>query len=218
MNWLRRCLDYPHLAATLALFLVLAGGTAYGLAGTNTVDSGDIINGEVKSQDVAKDTTAAALKGSNISNANGGTLTGKDISESTLAFGKTILCDDTTPAAGGPEVCATATVRGFDYTLSCEETAGPVVTARVSITHPTAPSFSVHSDALGGVVDGTGLTGQQQLAVVGPSSGSHYQSGDYAASTAPIGGAPDGVSVFGQVIAGTNLAGGECKLGVTAHG
>lgn len=37
----------------LALFLVLTGGTAYALDGTNTVFSDDIVNGEVKTADLA---------------------------------------------------------------------------------------------------------------------------------------------------------------------
>jgi hypothetical protein len=72
------------VVAYLALFVAL-GGSATALSGRNSVDSGDIINGQVKTQDVANDTTTAALQGKDISNANGGTLTGNDILESSLA-------------------------------------------------------------------------------------------------------------------------------------
>ncbi len=41
-----------HHLALLALFLVLTGGTAYALAGTNTVFSDDIVDGNVRSVDV----------------------------------------------------------------------------------------------------------------------------------------------------------------------
>ena len=41
-----------HHLALLALFLVLSGGTAYALAGTNTVFSDDIVDGNVRSIDV----------------------------------------------------------------------------------------------------------------------------------------------------------------------
>jgi hypothetical protein len=42
----------------LALFLVLTGGTAYALAGSNTVFSDDIVDGEVKAPDVANNAVA----------------------------------------------------------------------------------------------------------------------------------------------------------------
>jgi len=49
---LRAQLTYANVAATLAVFLALAGGSAYALEGRNTVDSGDIINGEVRKRDL----------------------------------------------------------------------------------------------------------------------------------------------------------------------
>jgi len=49
---LRAQLTYANVAATLAVFLALAGGSAYALEGRNTVDSGDIINGEVRKNDL----------------------------------------------------------------------------------------------------------------------------------------------------------------------
>ena len=45
-----------HHWGMIATFLVLSGGTAYALDGENTVDSGDIINDQVKSADVRDDT------------------------------------------------------------------------------------------------------------------------------------------------------------------
>ena len=55
-----RIRDYvrQHHVGLLALFLVVSGGTAYALDGENTVDSGDIINNEVRSADVRDDTKA----------------------------------------------------------------------------------------------------------------------------------------------------------------
>ncbi len=41
--------------ALLALFLILTGGTAYALVGTNTVYSDDIVEGQVKSADIGRD-------------------------------------------------------------------------------------------------------------------------------------------------------------------
>jgi hypothetical protein len=96
----------------LALFLVLTGGTAYALAGSNTVFSDDIVNGEVKAPDVATnavgtaelqdngvrsvDVSDAALTGGGLSAVDlasdsvgtrevlDDTLTGADVSEGTL--------------------------------------------------------------------------------------------------------------------------------------
>ena len=72
-----------HLRAqwmgALALFLVLAGGTAYA---ANTIGSSDIINGQVKSADIGNNQVRSAdVRDDTI--ANGG-LTGKDIIEGSL--------------------------------------------------------------------------------------------------------------------------------------
>jgi hypothetical protein len=64
--------------AMLALFLAVGGATAIALPGTNTVDSGDIKNKQVKTQD---------LRGNSVSSAKvkPDTLTGADINESSLS-------------------------------------------------------------------------------------------------------------------------------------
>ena len=71
---------HQHLAL-LALFLVLTGGTAYALTGSNTVFSDDIVNGHVRTADVANDNTAAALRGVDIAN---GSLTGTDVANDSV--------------------------------------------------------------------------------------------------------------------------------------
>jgi hypothetical protein len=45
-------LTYANVMATIAVFLVLSGGTAVALNGSNTVFSDDIVNGEVKDDDI----------------------------------------------------------------------------------------------------------------------------------------------------------------------
>jgi len=67
--------------AWIALLLVLSSGTAYALDGKNTVFTDDIVNGQVRSADVANDDTAFALRGVDVANDS---LTGADIKESTL--------------------------------------------------------------------------------------------------------------------------------------
>jgi hypothetical protein len=49
---IRSHLTYANVIATVALFLVLTGGTAVALNGSNTVFSDDIVNGEVKAADI----------------------------------------------------------------------------------------------------------------------------------------------------------------------
>jgi hypothetical protein len=66
----------------IALILTLSGGTAYALDGQNTVFTDDVVNGDIRSADIADDTTAFAIKGVDVAN---NTLTGADIKESTLA-------------------------------------------------------------------------------------------------------------------------------------
>lgn len=75
----------------VALFLVISGGSAYALDGSNTVFSGDIVNNQVRAVDVANDTTPYALTGLDIRNESMGghdvidnDLKGNDVDESTL--------------------------------------------------------------------------------------------------------------------------------------
>jgi hypothetical protein len=49
---IRSQLTYANVMATIAVFLVLSGGTAVALNGSNTVFSDDIVNGEVKAADI----------------------------------------------------------------------------------------------------------------------------------------------------------------------
>jgi hypothetical protein len=51
MRRIRQHLTYANVMATIAVFLVLSGGTAVALSGRNTVFSDDIVNGQVKRSD-----------------------------------------------------------------------------------------------------------------------------------------------------------------------
>ena len=78
-----------QLVGYVALFIVLAGGTAYAThpGGERTISSGDIIDGEVQSADIAdgaigrSEVAANAARGANIADE---TLTGADINEPDL--------------------------------------------------------------------------------------------------------------------------------------
>jgi hypothetical protein len=53
MGRIRQHLTYANVISTLCLFLILSGGTAVALHGSNSVFSDDIVNGEVKTQDIS---------------------------------------------------------------------------------------------------------------------------------------------------------------------
>ena len=110
--------------AWICLLLILSGGTAYALDGKNTVFTDDIVNGEVRSADVANDTTPFALRGVDIANDS---LSGADIKESTLRQVPDAL---------------SATVGGIGRSTSlggCNpDDANLITCATVSMTLPTA--------------------------------------------------------------------------------
>jgi hypothetical protein len=54
MQRIRRHLTFANVASALALFIALSGGTAIALSGSNTVFSDDLVDGQVKSPDLAK--------------------------------------------------------------------------------------------------------------------------------------------------------------------
>lgn len=94
MRRIRPHLTYANVMATIAVFLVLSGGTAVALTGSNTVFSDDIVNDQVFSADVRDDTltggglTAADLRAGSVrsSEAQDNSLTGADVKES--SFGR----------------------------------------------------------------------------------------------------------------------------------
>src|SRR5215207_7403366 len=77
----------PAMAVAFIALLAALSGTAIALPGSNTVDSGDIINGQVKGKDIrnnavtAKKVKNGSLTGTDVKDDS---LTGLDINESTL--------------------------------------------------------------------------------------------------------------------------------------
>jgi hypothetical protein len=55
---MRPRVTYANVVSTLCLFLLLAGGTAYALDGSNTVFTDDIVNGDVKVADIGQGAVA----------------------------------------------------------------------------------------------------------------------------------------------------------------
>jgi hypothetical protein len=96
----------------VALFLVLTGGTAYALDGSNTVFTDDIVNGEVRNPDIATDSVGSgkviddSLRGVDIANAADGAdvvnatqVDGHSASCPANTFAESGLCFDDTPQA-----------------------------------------------------------------------------------------------------------------------
>lgn len=83
-----------NIVGYVALFLVLSGGTAYALNGSNTVFSDDIVNDQVRSVDVRNDDlkggglAALDLRANSVaaSEVADNSMTGKEIDESTLGL------------------------------------------------------------------------------------------------------------------------------------
>jgi hypothetical protein len=91
MGRIRSHLTYANVMATIAVFLVLSGGTAVALSGTDTVQSDDLGPGaQVQAADVA----ANAVNGTDIVN---NSIAGADIASSALSKGRKITssCDPT---------------------------------------------------------------------------------------------------------------------------
>jgi hypothetical protein len=98
-----RHLTYANVMATIAVFLVLGGGTAVALNGSNTVQSDDLGPG---AQVTAADVAANAVNGSNVVD---NSLTAADIAPSALprAGATTSQCDPQTTSFID---CGTATI------------------------------------------------------------------------------------------------------------
>jgi hypothetical protein len=76
MRPIRSRLSYANVISTLCLFLLLGGGTAVALNGSNTVFSDDIVNGQVRSQDLAQPQRAAGAVFARMQDLGDGTVFG----------------------------------------------------------------------------------------------------------------------------------------------
>lgn len=141
----RSRLTYANVVATLALFFALGGGTAVALQGRNTVDSGDIINGQVKSGDVLDGTLTStdvafdSLHGDEIQD---GSLGGNDVVPNSLG-GNEIAEFSLGPV---PDAQRLGSVPAADYQQRCRE--GTVhAYARVKGAAANFPSTGTTSDS-----------------------------------------------------------------------
>src|SRR4051794_38446490 len=87
-------LTYANLMSTLAVILVIGGGTAYA---ANTVFSTDIVDGEVKNADLGTGSVSSAKVANN-------NLLSADIKDDTLAGGGLLAQDLAPDSVGSSEV------------------------------------------------------------------------------------------------------------------
>ncbi len=94
MRRIRSHLTYANVMVTLLAFIVLTGGTAVALTGSNTVFSDDIVDNEVRTADVRNDTLAGGglaapdLQPNSVGNSEvaANSLNSADINESALGI------------------------------------------------------------------------------------------------------------------------------------
>jgi hypothetical protein len=77
LSRIRSRLTYANVVASLSLFLVLSGGTAVALTGSNTVFSDDIVDNQVRAADLGP----ASVAGSEV---KANSVTGADVREASL--------------------------------------------------------------------------------------------------------------------------------------
>jgi hypothetical protein len=124
----------PATAVAFVALLAALSGTAIALPGTNTVDSGDIINGQVKKKDIRKNAvTGKKVKNGSLGGADvkNDSLKGADINESTLSQ---------VPSANSANTAGTAN------TANSAATAG---TANIGLS----PVAFAHVDSAGNVIE-----------------------------------------------------------------
>ena len=187
-------------AGLLALFLVVAGGTAYA---ANTVGSTDIINGQVKSVDIGNNEVSSA-----------------DVRDDTLANGG-LAPIDLQPAAVGTSEVANNSLRGADIAD------GAVNSAKVDdesltggdVANDSLTGGDIAESTLGQVpsalVGGLGRQGAE-LDVCDPETNEFVFCKNSQLFDVPSGGAR--ALVLARLSGASNSGSGRCRLGTSSIG
>jgi hypothetical protein len=123
----------PMVVGLVALFLAM-GGVGYALPGSNTVTSGDIVNGQVKTRDIknndlrSRDIRRGAVRSSDVRNDS---LTRNDVNESTLGTVPRARTAGTAESPAYTHILADGTV----------DSARSKGIANATVTHPSAGNY-----------------------------------------------------------------------------
>jgi hypothetical protein len=173
MYWLRRRLTYANVISSLALFLVLSGGTAVALSGSNTVFSDDITDGNVRNADIGsgavtnsklgfRSVTLEKINGNAINSGRvvDNSLTGNDLLESTLGQvpsagnANTLDNKDSSEFAAGP-VCDVDLSSGTTTSSTFGDLSGTDPGPSVTVDVPSVQLVAIYAEAEMSTTSGT---------------------------------------------------------------
>lgn len=138
-------LTYANIVSSVCLFLVLGGGTAVALTGTNTVLTDDIKNGEVRNPDLRNGAVSNAKLGNN--SVNGGKVAAESLGGGDLA-GDSVMGDDVNEGSFGQvPTAAFATNAGAATTANSAGSANSATTA----SNANNAAFASNSDRVDGL-------------------------------------------------------------------
>jgi hypothetical protein len=138
------------MAVAFVALLAALSGTAIALPGTNTVDSGDIVNNSVRSKDIRNGTVGGKdIKNGSVKSLDVGdnSLTGTDINESTLGQ---VPSANTANSANSANTANTANTANSANTAGSADAVAGVTLRKVNYSGEV-PSGSVEALNLGGL-------------------------------------------------------------------
>jgi hypothetical protein len=159
MRRIREHLTYSNVMVTILAFIVLTGGTAVALSGTNTVFTDDITNDNVPASGgnpagglVAADLRPGSVGSSEVAD---NSLTGADVNESALAGvirGRKL---NKTLTRGAATFTKLATVGPYDINGRCLAVGVSGTRVRISAKGPAGTAEAMFNSTVGNSDDGT---------------------------------------------------------------
>jgi hypothetical protein len=200
-QWTRSHLTYANVIATLALFLVLSGGTAVALNGSNTVFSDDIVDDEVRSVDVRNDTLAGGGLGAldlKTSSVRASEIASNSVSTSDVAA-DSLAAGDLAPGSVGTSEAADDSLTGTDIN---ESSLGEVPSATLGGLggRPNSASFSCDPESTTffscGASAGVDLPAPSRVLIIGQIRAEPDTGGGNGGGSCRVSGMPSPAPVF----------------------